>query len=161
MLKYVHICQQAKVLAEKPPDSGKSPKSNSIVLQWCFMFVLYAIRSTLSAIFFHAIRNTSDECQPTKEYVRNYQQIMQNEPNFPEVRMSVTSVSAKDYENKSDPTLGQNKPKTNPIKANFQTTPRHVSNPRIPAIAKRWPMQNHLFYLSPVARAKNSHKKSP
>ena len=66
----------------------------------------------------HIYALTSHNQQPTKEYVRNYQQIMQNKPNFPAVKMSVSSVLAKHYENKSDPTLGENKPNSNPNKPN-------------------------------------------
>jgi hypothetical protein len=43
---------------------------------------------------------------------------MQNKPNFPEAKMSVSSVLAKNYENKSNPTLGENKPNSNPNKPN-------------------------------------------
>ena len=46
---------------------------------------------------------------------------MQNKPNFSEVKMSVNSVLAKDYEEISDTTLGQNKPNSNPIQS--QTKP--------------------------------------
>ncbi len=43
---------------------------------------------------------------------------MQNEPNFGKAQMNVNKVLTKDYEKISDWTLGQNEPKTNPIKAN-------------------------------------------
>ncbi len=46
---------------------------------------------------------------------------MQNEPNLPKAQMNVTKVLIKDYENKTNWTLGENEPKTNPIKANFCT----------------------------------------
>ncbi|MBW8039198.1 MAG: PQQ-binding-like beta-propeller repeat protein [Planctomycetes bacterium] len=45
---------------------------------------------------------------------------MQNEPNLPDDQMNVSTVIAREYENKSDWTLGENEPKTNPIKANFK-----------------------------------------
>ena len=63
---------------------------------------------------------TAGNWQPTKEYVRNYQQNMQNKPNLPEVKMSVSSVLTKDYENKVDTTLGENKPNSNPNKPNLR-----------------------------------------
>jgi len=50
--------------------------------------------------------------------------IMQNEPNFEKAQMNVTKVITKDYENKSNWTLGENEPKTNPIKANFTSAQR-------------------------------------
>ena len=43
---------------------------------------------------------------------------MQNEPNLPKAQMNVNKVLTKDYENKPNWTLGENEPKTNPIKAN-------------------------------------------
>ena len=43
---------------------------------------------------------------------------MQNKANFLESQMNVTSLITVAYENKSDWTLGENKPKTNPIKPN-------------------------------------------
>ena len=43
---------------------------------------------------------------------------MQNKPNFLRSQMNVNSLLTTDYENKSDWTLGQNKPNSNPIKAN-------------------------------------------
>ena len=48
--------------------------------------------------------------------------IMQNEPNFGKAQMNITKVLTKDYKNKCDWTLGENEPKTNPIKANFSRT---------------------------------------
>jgi len=36
---------------------------------------------------------------------------MQNKPNLPDALMNVTSFYTKDYENKSNWTLGENKPK--------------------------------------------------
>jgi len=59
------------------------------------------------------------KCQPTKDYVRNYRQIMQNKPNFPEAQMNVNPYNTTDYENKSNPTLGENKPNSNPNKPNL------------------------------------------
>jgi hypothetical protein len=39
---------------------------------------------------------------------------MQNKPNLPNAQMNVNTVMTKDYENKSNWTLGENKAKTNP-----------------------------------------------
>ncbi len=47
---------------------------------------------------------------------------MQNEPNFGKAQMNVNNVLTADYENKPNWTLGQNEPKTNPIKANLHFT---------------------------------------
>jgi len=43
---------------------------------------------------------------------------MQNKPNLPAPRMNVNTVITKDYENKSNWKLGENKANTKPIKAN-------------------------------------------
>jgi len=45
---------------------------------------------------------------------------MQNKPNLLDAQMNVSSILTTDYENKSNWTLGENKPNSNPIKANFQ-----------------------------------------
>ncbi len=44
---------------------------------------------------------------------------MQNKANFRKSQVNVSSVLATNYENKSDWTLGENKPNSNPIKANL------------------------------------------
>jgi len=43
---------------------------------------------------------------------------MQNKPNFRKSQMNVNIFSTKTYENKSNWTLGENKPNSNPIKSN-------------------------------------------
>ncbi|MHC4685714.1 MAG: hypothetical protein ACYTEW_15550, partial [Planctomycetota bacterium] len=42
------------------------------------------------------------------------------EPNFGKAQMNVNKVLTRDYENKPNWTLGENEPKTNPIKPNFK-----------------------------------------
>jgi hypothetical protein len=56
---------------------------------------------------------------------KNYDLFMQNEPNFGKAQMNVNVFPTKDYENKSNWTLGENEPKTNPIKANFKCPQTH------------------------------------
>jgi len=41
---------------------------------------------------------------------------MQNKPNLPKAQMNLTSLITVVYENKSNWTLGENKPNTNPIR---------------------------------------------
>ena len=53
---------------------------------------------------------------------------MQNKPNFQDAQMNVSILSKMDYENKSYWILGENKPKTNPIKPNFQKAQMIVSS---------------------------------
>ncbi len=42
--------------------------------------------------------------------------------------MNVTPYNTTDYENKSNWTLGQNKPNSNPIKANFRKAKMNVNS---------------------------------
>ncbi len=44
---------------------------------------------------------------------------MQNKPNFPKSQMNANLYNTRDYERKSNWTLGENKPNSNPIKPNF------------------------------------------
>ena len=52
---------------------------------------------------------------------------MQNKPNFQDAQMNVNAFLQKEYENKYDWTLGQNKPNSNPIKPNFQKGQMNVN----------------------------------
>ena len=45
---------------------------------------------------------------------------MQNKANFRKSQVNVNLYNTTDYENKSDWTPGENKPNSNPIKANFK-----------------------------------------
>jgi len=45
---------------------------------------------------------------------------MQNKPNFLKDQMNINPYNTRDYENKSNWTLGENKPNSNPIKPNFR-----------------------------------------
>jgi len=53
---------------------------------------------------------------------------MQNKPNFRKAKMNANIFITKDYENKSNWTLGQNKPNSNPIKPNFQNAQMNVNS---------------------------------
>ena len=53
---------------------------------------------------------------------------MQNKPNFPKSQMNVNPYNTTDYENKSNWTLGENKPNSKPIKANFQKAQMNVNS---------------------------------
>jgi len=83
----------------------------------------------------HASRNTSFKLRDTLHEIRdtnyklpkppiqpslskNYDLFMQNKPNLPEGKIDAKCVFTKDYENKSNWTLGENKPNSNPIKPN-------------------------------------------
>jgi len=53
---------------------------------------------------------------------------MQSKPNLPKSQMNVNTYNTTDYENKPNWTLGQNKPNSNPIKANFQNAQMNVNS---------------------------------
>ena len=53
---------------------------------------------------------------------------MQNKPNFLKAIMNATSLITMNYENKSNRTLGENKPNSNPIKPNFQKAQMNVNS---------------------------------
>ena len=52
---------------------------------------------------------------------------MQNKPNFQKSQMNVNPYNKSDYENKSNRTLGQNKPNSNPIKPNLKKAKMNVN----------------------------------
>ncbi len=54
-----------------------------------------------------------------REHSTNQLLFMQNKPNFPKSQMNVNPYNTTDYENKSNWTLGQNKPNSNPISKQF------------------------------------------
>jgi len=69
-------------------------------------------------------------CSSSSTSVENALQIssfMQNKPNFRKSQMNVKSYNTKDYENKSNWTLGQNKPNSNPIKPNLRKAKMNVN----------------------------------
>ncbi len=55
-----------------------------------------------------------------RESSTNQLLFMQNKPNFRKSQMNLSIYLQTAYENKSNWTLGENEPKTNPIKPNFK-----------------------------------------
>jgi len=53
---------------------------------------------------------------------------MQNEPNLRKSQMNVNLYNTTAYEYKSNWTLGENEPKTNPIKPNFRKAQMNVNS---------------------------------
>jgi len=53
---------------------------------------------------------------------------MQNKPNFQNAQMNVNPYITTDYKNKSNWTLGENKPNSNPIKPNFRKAKMNVNS---------------------------------
>ncbi len=52
---------------------------------------------------------------------------MQNKANFRKSQVNINLYSTTDYENKSNWTLGENKPNSNPIKANLKRAQMNVN----------------------------------
>jgi hypothetical protein len=63
-----------------------------------------------------------------RETSTNQLLFMQNKPNLPKSQMNVNSYNTTYYENKSNWTLGQNKPNSNPIKPNFKKAQMNVNS---------------------------------
>ncbi len=83
---------------------------------------IYAIHDTQYAIRFTRFSSTS---------VENPLQInlfMQNKPNFRKSQMNVKSYNTTAYENKSNWTLGESKPNSNPIKPNLKRAKMNVNS---------------------------------
>jgi len=53
---------------------------------------------------------------------------MQNKPNFQKSQMNLNSLLTKDYENKSNWTLGESKPNSKPIKPNFKKAKMNINS---------------------------------
>jgi len=53
---------------------------------------------------------------------------MQNKPNFPKSQTNVNPYNTTAYENKSNWTLGENKPNSNPNKPNYQKAQMNVNS---------------------------------
>jgi hypothetical protein len=53
---------------------------------------------------------------------------MQNKPNFRKSQMNVNIFNTTDYEKKSDWTIGESKPNSNPIKPNFQKAKMNINS---------------------------------
>ncbi len=58
-----------------------------------------------------------------RESSTNQLLFMQNKPNFKDAQMNVNSILTTDYENKWQRRVRKNKPNSNPIKPNLETTP--------------------------------------
>ncbi|GAG29683.1 unnamed protein product [marine sediment metagenome] len=64
-------------------------------------------------------QNPRPTCSTIVENPLQIGSFMQNKPNFQKSQMNVSIFTQKAYENKSNWTLGENKPKTKPNKANL------------------------------------------
>ena len=64
----------------------------------------------------------------TKDYVRNYKLFLQNEPKFRKVKLNVTKVLTRGYEQMDTWSIRKNEPKTNPNKAKFKKAKMNVTS---------------------------------
>ncbi len=77
------------------------------------------------------------------QYRVSSNEYMQNKPNFRKSQMNVNPYNTKDYENKSNWTLGENKPNSNPISVkakmnvNLYVIKEYENQPRLPAPGKQ------------------------
>ena len=97
--------------------------------------MLYAVRYTLYAIFYHAIRYTPYDIRSTKDYVRKNNLFMENKANFQKVKLNVNEVLTKDYVQMDTWWSGKNKPNSNPIQSQFkpnQSQNKPNTNPNKP-----------------------------
>ncbi len=53
---------------------------------------------------------------------------MQNKPNFRKSQMNANTFTQMAYKNKSNWTIGENKPNSNPIKPNFQKAQMNINS---------------------------------
>jgi hypothetical protein len=67
---------------------------------------------------------------------------MQNKPNFQKSQMDVRLNISRNYENNSNWTLGENKPNSNPIKANFRNDIMNASS----VLTKDYKNERHTTY---------------
>ncbi len=72
---------------------------------------------------FSLFRNTRYDIRYTR-----YDTIMQNKPNFQKSQMNVNPYNTTNYENKSNWTLGENKPNSKPIKPNLPDAQMSVNS---------------------------------
>jgi len=73
----------------------------------------------LNRLYTKYYRLTTNWPSTTVESALQISSFMQNKANFLDALMNVTSFHTREYENIANWTLGENKPNTNPIKANI------------------------------------------
>ena len=100
------VCILASVIWR--PSSGVRHLSSV----FCFLFSVFCFLSFVIYI--------------CREPSTNQLLIMQNKPNFQDVQMNVNAYNTKNYENKSNRTLGQNKPKQTQFQTWFSNLLQYV-----------------------------------
>ncbi len=87
----------------------------------------------------------------TVEKALQISSFLTNKANFQKSQVNVTSFITKDYENKRDWTLGENKPNSKPIKAN-QSQSKPIKANKMPKQTQSNPIQTQF------PKSQNEHK---
>ncbi len=95
--------------ASRNTSDERQATSDEVALFWSF-FVVFCAFLWLKNPYNQRNPWLINDLRSTNYYVRNYKKNMQNEPNLPDDQMNVNKVLTKDYENKPNWTLGENKP---------------------------------------------------
>ena len=74
------------------------------------------------------VKDTPNVFYNCRESSTNQPYFMQNKANFQKSQMNVSIFLQMAYENKSNWTLGENKPNSNPIKANYRKAKMNVNS---------------------------------
>ncbi len=98
-------------------------------------------------------------------YVRNYQRIMQNKPNFKDAQMNVNIYYTKVYNNETASGSRKNKPNSNPIKPNLRKAKMNVNLTLTKdyrkkddfAVRKNKPNSNPISSKAKIAYRKSGH----
>ncbi len=89
---------------------------------------LYAVRHTrYETLYASQFTLQENEIQSTNYYVRNYQRIMQNKPNFRKSQMNVSNIITRNYNNFIPLAGYKNKPNSNPNKPNCQRAKMNIN----------------------------------
>jgi len=91
-------------------------------------FYILSFGFTFSTLNFKFSSCLSSALYICREPSTNQLLFMQNKPNLLDAQMNVSIFSTKVYENKSNWTLSENKPNSNPIKPNFRKAQMNVNS---------------------------------
>ena len=118
------------------PMNTESMKNLGFILL-CAVFVLLTVRTNFNHSTASHLRDcmklmlasSSTNCRnrkSTKDYVRIYQQNMQNKPNSPNVQMNASLFITMNYTIFASLTKVKNKPNSNPIQTQLQTNHKKI-----------------------------------
>ncbi len=130
----ISICNQWSINNRLPREIAKR-------------YLTGAGRPGLNRLYTKYYRLTTNWPSTLVESALQIRLFMQNKPNFLDAQMNLTSLITVEYENKSNWTLGENKPNSNPIKAN--TKP--IKANKMPIQTQYKPKTNPIKPNSPSA----------